>query len=89
MSTRTHAEPKSVSKAASTPLRAGLLQRKSVFFGKMGLIDEHDKPLVSQPPLVQAKLTINQPGDKYEQEADRVADMVMRMPEPRIQRAPT
>ncbi len=31
---------------------------------------------------IQAKLTIGQPGDKYEQEADRVADQVMRMPEP-------
>jgi hypothetical protein len=29
--------------------------------------------------LIQAKLTINQPGDEYEQEADRVADQVMRM----------
>jgi len=29
---------------------------------------------------------MNQPGDKYEQEADRVADMVMRMPEPAVQR---
>lgn len=33
---------------------------------------------------VQAKLAINQPGDRYEQEADRVAEQVMRMPEPRI-----
>ena len=31
---------------------------------------------------LQAKLRIGQPGDKYEQEADRVADAVMRMPEP-------
>jgi hypothetical protein len=31
---------------------------------------------------IQAKLTIGQPGDKYEQEADRVADRVMAMPEP-------
>ena len=30
---------------------------------------------------LQAKLKIGQPGDKYEQEADRVADAVMRMPE--------
>ena len=29
---------------------------------------------------LQAKLRIGQPGDKYEQEADRVADVVMRMP---------
>ncbi len=42
----------------------------------------------SCPPKVQAKLTVNEPGDKYEEEADRVADQVMRMPEPGpIQRA--
>lgn len=29
--------------------------------------------------ILQAKLTVNQPGDVYEQEADRVADAVMRM----------
>lgn len=39
--------------------------------------------------IVQAKLTINQPNDIYEQEADRVADQVMRMPEPTIQPKPT
>ncbi len=31
---------------------------------------------------IQAKLTIGQPGDIYEQEADRVAEQVMRMPAP-------
>ncbi len=30
---------------------------------------------------IQAKLTVGQPNDKYEQEADRVADQVMRTPE--------
>jgi outer membrane protein OmpA-like peptidoglycan-associated protein len=30
----------------------------------------------------QAKLTINEPGDQYEQEADRVAEQVMHMPDP-------
>ncbi len=35
---------------------------------------------------LQTKLKIGQPGDKYEQEADRVADAVMRMPEPGVQR---
>ncbi|KAF5424741.1 hypothetical protein C5S42_12470 [Candidatus Methanomarinus sp.] len=33
---------------------------------------------------LQAKLKIGHPGDKYEQEADRVADAVMRMPEPGV-----
>lgn len=36
--------------------------------------------------FIQAKLKIGQPGDKYEQEADRIADKVMSMPEPNIQR---
>ncbi len=31
---------------------------------------------------IQAKLIIGQPGDVYEQEADRVAEQVMRMPQP-------
>lgn len=34
---------------------------------------------------IQAKLKIGRPGDIYEQEADRVADKVTRMPEPAIQ----
>jgi hypothetical protein len=36
----------------------------------------------------QAKLTIGQPNDKYEQEADRAADQVMAMPDPQLQRQP-
>jgi hypothetical protein len=36
---------------------------------------------------VQAKLTVGPPGDVYEQEADRVSDYVMRMPELQLQRA--
>ena len=36
---------------------------------------------------LQAKLTVNEPGDVYEQQADRVAEQVMRMPEPHVQRA--
>ena len=50
----------------------------------------------AQPPVLQlgqrfgslrplkTKLTINEPGDEYEQEADRVAEQVMRMPDPAI-----
>jgi hypothetical protein len=37
----------------------------------------------------QPKLKIGQPNDIYEQEADTVADEVMRMPEPAIQPKPT
>jgi hypothetical protein len=35
---------------------------------------------------LQAKLRIGQPNDIYEQEADRVAEQVMRMPDPVLQR---
>jgi hypothetical protein len=35
------------------------------------------------PARIQTKLAISQPGDEYEQEADRVAEQVMRMPDPR------
>src|SRR5229473_1551755 len=33
------------------------------------------------PYVMQAKSTVNEPGDQYEQEADRVAEQVMRMPD--------
>lgn len=32
--------------------------------------------------FIQAKLNVSQPGDAHEQEADRVADQVMRLPDP-------
>ena len=48
----------------------------------------------SHSPVLQTKLTVNQPGDAYEQEAEQVAEQVMTTPEhrpvsgalPRIQR---
>ncbi len=42
--------------------------------------NEHNSR-VSKPLFFQPKLTINQPNDIYEQEADAVADKVMRMPD--------
>lgn len=39
-------------------------------------------------PLIQAKLKIGEPNDQYEKEADRVADQVMRMPDPVAAGAP-
>lgn len=39
-------------------------------------------PVSAKTPLtIQPKLTIGTPGDRYEQEADRIADTVMRMPD--------
>lgn len=61
--------------------------------GKRGLgVAAWERALPAKPPTaaklpLQAKLTVNEPGDAYEQEADRVAEQVMRMPEQRVQRA--
>jgi hypothetical protein len=41
----------------------------------------HDKAAVK----IQPKLAVNAPGDIYEEEADRVSEQVMRMPEPQLQ----
>ena len=40
------------------------------------------KPATKGGIFFQPKLTVNQPGDRYEQEADRMADQVMRMAAP-------
>ncbi len=50
-------------------------------FGKVSLFPPTRVP-------IQPKLKVSEPGDMYEQEADRVADSVMRMPESAIQRKP-
>jgi hypothetical protein len=39
------------------------------------------EPGKALPPTM-AQLTVSEPGDRYEQEADRVADQIMRMPDP-------
>ena len=41
--------------------------------------------LSKSTPTIQSKLTVNQPGDVFEQEADRVAGQVMRMTEGQLQ----
>jgi hypothetical protein len=40
----------------------------------------HDFSRVPARSAIQTKLAVNKPGDEYEQEADRVAEQVMRMP---------
>ena len=45
-------------------------------------------PTFSRPvPRLQPKLKVGPAADGYEQEAERISDEVMRMPEPRLQRA--
>ena len=40
------------------------------------------KPQTSHAPSIQTKLTVSEPDDQYEEEADQVADQVMRMAAP-------
>jgi len=64
--------------------KAGLTGTASSRSGhNFGLVPIHSPG----PGAIQTKLAINQPGDEYEREADRLADQVMRMPEPQLQRA--
>ena len=53
-----------------------------------GIIGNHGLLRRYGSDVIRAKLKVGSPGDKYEQEADRVADEVMRMPEPEVQRQP-
>ena len=77
---------------SETDTKNSLLQGKSLT-GQVSLLSEFPRPLVAisriisqknSLSLIQPKLTIGAPNDKYEQEADRVANQVMRMPDPSI-----
>jgi hypothetical protein len=76
---------------AFPPRPSNILQRKCACGASPGLdgacAECRGKRLTSQrqhlaPGMLQTKLTVNQPDDAYEQEADRVADQVMRVGQP-------
>lgn len=67
----------------STFIAQSVLSESSQRHACRSLFQIPDAPLSYR---LQAKVKVNQPGDKYEQEADRVAEQVMRMPEPSVQR---
>jgi len=77
--------------AAHRLLQSDAEERNTVFIGITSPHFGHGFNRIPIPPPTtrptQTKLAINKPGDEYEQEADRVADQVMRMPEPRSQSA--
>ena len=75
----------SQSKQTSTmPVRSGLIQRTCACGQHSQAGGEcaecRKKRLNLQHSAIQARLTINTPGDKFEQEADRVADQVLAYP---------
>jgi Domain of unknown function (DUF4157) len=88
------------SPALSLPLRTrqgGIVQRKCVCGGVAGTSEECEACSTEPRWGLQRKLAMNEPGDRYEQEADRIADQVMGIPAhpaghhapPRIQRLAT
>ncbi len=74
MSTQLQTQAKTGSKTSDAATASNVVKRR--FLGQRGFSAE------AQRYPIQAKLKIGQPGDKYEQEAERVAERVMRMPGP-------
>jgi hypothetical protein len=60
----------------------------NLYLQTQGIIGNHGLLNRCGSDAIQAKLALDSPNDRYEQEAERVADAVMRMPEPRVQRQP-
>lgn len=69
----------------TSPVKGGILQRKCACGNSAGSSGSCTECQNKQEGILQTKLQISEPGDRYEQEADLVADRVMRMPEPTIQ----
>jgi hypothetical protein len=62
-----------------------VLRNKPVIRFHLGAESQRQKIReILRGPVVQPKLKIGAPNDKYEQEANRVAEQVMRMPEPQL-----
>ncbi len=61
------------------PSRAPMLQRQCACGGTCTSCKDETTKL-------RTKLVINEPGDEFEQEADRVADQIMQMPAPTLQK---
>lgn len=69
-------------KSSSTVSRTATQATHRPFFAKAGAGGFFEPVAGGVVPALQMKMRVNQPGDKFEQEADRMADKVMRMPAP-------
>ncbi len=72
---------------SQTPVQSVLLKNRR----KLGPVQDlktQSHPLSITPPLLQRKLVMGEEHDIYEQEADRIASQVMRMPESSRQKMP-
>src|SRR5919199_2087942 len=81
MQRQTNTKTKSES-STSFPLSRGILQRKCAC-GKQSAGGGECAECGKKNQFLQRRaIHVSEPGDRYEQEADRIADLVMRMPEP-------
>ena len=69
------------------PMQSGLLNEQQKL-GPVKELNHQSQPLSIAPLLIQRKLSVGEPDDIYEKEADRVAAQVMQIPESQIQRRP-
>ncbi len=72
----------SAKKSTTTTQTALMWTANQPFFAKTGEGTFFAPVTRSAPSTVQTKMKVNKPGDKFEQEADNMADRVMRMPTP-------
>lgn len=100
MSRFAFAQKQSPHKSASHPVRQSRLapagnqthpllnlQRKIGNQALMRLLASRTNSNATAPVTLQAKLTVSEPEDVHEQEAERISKQVMRMPESQLQRA--
>ena len=66
------------------PVSATTVRKQKPTPGQRNIVRPHAAAL-PKAPVVQTKLKSGEPNDKFEQEADRVADEVMRLPDPDVQ----
>jgi hypothetical protein len=75
-----HARARVPFRPSFRPAFNGLLQRECACGGTVGTSGECERCSKKKRLALQTKLKVNEPGDSYEQEADRIADQVMGMP---------
>lgn len=78
-------------KSSTTTSTTATQTASQPFFAKAGGGGFFEPATARTAPVVQMKMTVNKPGDKFEQEADRMAYQIMRMPAPqqeKLQRQP-
>ena len=69
-------------KSSTTTSAAATRTANRPFFSKTGEGGFFTPQRSTIAPFVQMKMAVNKPGDKLEQEADKMAGKVMRMPSP-------